>query len=1580
MTKSPRLLLTVLFGVLFPLVALPVPATASVVLQREFRYEAARFHLAGLADGTTRVAMRGAARDDTPGQADLPLVGERVELPVGLRLAEVRLVGIETARLAGGVRVPSTERPRQDLDGCDRTAPDPAVFGSAGFVPAVPVRVGAQGFERGRNVAYVVVAPVRWAPSTGELERLERVRVELVLEPDAARPLTRERVVPEWERGTVAVDGVTRAAAVVPGVRTTEPFKATQIPSLQGSPVEYVIVTNDEMAPAFQQLADWKTASGVPAVVRTVSFIRQQYPRGADDGERIRDFIRDAYTRWGTKWILLGGDTDVIPTRLVYTTYYDPQFIATDLYYSCLDGNWNADGDSLFGEGRVSYPVAYGDSADLLPEVYVGRLPALTAADAELLVAKALTYEKEPVADYLENMLFFAEVLFPQDWVPGETASLDGAAMVETDILPILDTVPNIHHARLYENYTSPSWRPGALPESRLIVIDSLNQGYNLAVHIGHGYRNVMHVADDNLTGADASALTNGDRLINLYATNCSSASIDYPCIAEALMKAPAGGTVSIVGSTRYDFPTTGQQYQEVYFQLLFQDSVSAVGELHAEQKVPFVSLSEYNGTHRWTQMALVLLGDPELRLFTAAPRTLSASGPATVDLGATSLPVHVQADGLELENARVTLYRAGDVFATGLTDATGDVVLELQPESLGPITLTVTGHNCRPFQGTVEVVASTALALGERSVMIVDDGSDGTVGNANGYWDAGETVDLYPTIANVGGAALASLTGTLGTTDPLVTVLQAATSYGALAAGDSVSPVTGLRVSLPFDADDQREVPFTLTLVDGLSRTYVAEFQLTARAPELRHYRHAVLDSPGDGDLVPEAGETIQSTVVLRTLGPGTASDVTGTLRSLDGLATVTDSTASWGNLVPGVDRSGDAFVFQLADTTGWQLELVVVDRYGERLRQTLDVVAPVAPTTLAGVGGEGAIALTWAHNTEADLLGYNVYRSTTSGGTYTRVNTVPTDRTSYFQDAGLAALTCYYYKVAAVDLSGNESALSAATPVSTNPPAHAIFPIPTGRTTPSPMLFDHLYPGYPMDLVVGSNLLFAWHPDGLTPVDADGSGSTSGDFTTLGNYYGAGATAADLDGSGKVIIGPSWYDKSVYVFDLAGQLKPGWPAVLADYLWSSAAAGDVDGDGLKEIVVGSNGTTVYALRADGTELTDGDANPATFGVFKTALGSFNPGTAAIAPLQTDGTQAIIFGASNSLLYAWRPDASDVPGFPVDLPAGMRAAPAVGDLDQDGTLDIVVPAMCDSLYVIRSDGSRRPGFPVRLRLEGTSKTPSPALADMDGDGYLDIVQASTGGGIYVWNRNGVLVSTPSLTAWNNIRFSTLTSMAAECSPVVADINGDSWPDVVIGDVQGQLTALSGADATVLPGFPIQLGGEVLGTPAVGDIDGDGMTEIAVACWDKNVYVWDYDFPFSPGAVPPWPQFHHDPQRTGYAATPVPTGVEEGGGDEPAAAFRAVELGSPAPNPARGATRLWYGVPAGRAGTRLDLAIYDLSGRRVRTLEQGLARAGRYSAEWDLRDASGSPAGPGVYFARLVTGPEACTRKVIVVR
>jgi hypothetical protein len=100
-------------------------------------------------------------------------------------------------------------------------------------------------------------------------------------------------------------------------------------------------------------------------------------------------------------------------------------------------------------------------------------------------------------------------------------------------------------------------------------------------------------------------------------------------------------------------------------------------------------------------------------------------------------------------------------------------------------------------------------------------------------------------------------------------------------------------------------------------------------------------------------------------------------------------------------------------------------------------------------------------------------------------------------------------------------------------------------------------------------------------------------------------------------------------------------------------------------------------------------------------------------------------------------------------------------------------------------------------------------------------------------------------------------------------------------------------------------------------------------------------------------------------------GVGDGGA--PAARFDA------APNPLVSTTRLDLAVP-GAAGQSLTLAIYDLSGRRVRTLFDGAAPAGTLSREWDGRDASGTPAPAGVYLARAQVAGRVWTRRLVRLR
>ena len=108
-------------------------------------------------------------------------------------------------------------------------------------------------------------------------------------------------------------------------------------------------------------------------------------------------------------------------------------------------------------------------------------------------------------------------------------------------------------------------------------------------------------------------------------------------------------------------------------------------------------------------------------------------------------------------------------------------------------------------------------------------------------------------------------------------------------------------------------------------------------------------------------------------------------------------------------------------------------------------DTTAPAAPTALDATAGDAQVSLDWTNNGESDLAGYNVYRSTSSGSNYEKLNGTLVTSSAYV-DAGAVNGTTYYYVVKAVDTSTNESAASnedSATPEA------AITPPPSGDLT---------------------------------------------------------------------------------------------------------------------------------------------------------------------------------------------------------------------------------------------------------------------------------------------------------------------------------------------------------------------------------------------------------------------------------------------------------------------------------------------------------------------------------------------------
>jgi hypothetical protein len=90
-----------------------------------------------------------------------------------------------------------------------------------------------------------------------------------------------------------------------------------------------------------------------------------------------------------------------------------------------------------------------------------------------------------------------------------------------------------------------------------------------------------------------------------------------------------------------------------------------------------------------------------------------------------------------------------------------------------------------------------------------------------------------------------------------------------------------------------------------------------------------------------------------------------------------------------------------------------------------------------------------------------------------------------------------------------------------------------------------------------------------------------------------------------------------------------------------------------------------------------------------------------------------------------------------------------------------------------------------------------------------------------------------------------------------------------------------------------------------------------------------------------------------------------------------LSLSAPWPNPARVATQFDLTLPE---ATPVRVEAYDVAGRKVRTLADGLRSAGPGAINWDLRDDQGRPINSGVYLVRVSVGRDVMMRRVAVVR
>ncbi|MFH1918930.1 MAG: C25 family cysteine peptidase, partial [Planctomycetota bacterium] len=360
---------------------------------------------------------------------------------------------------------------------------------------------------------------------------------------------------------------------------------------------DYVIVTSSALEASFQPLVNQKIARGLTATTVSTETIYANYSgtETGDNADRIRHFIADAYANWGTQWVLLGGDAEVLPQRAVYASVGSTVDTAlpTDLYYAALDGTWNGDGDNLWGESNDG---TGGGDIDLVPEVYIGRAPVSNTTEAGNFVSKTIRYETTPHANATTAV-----------WL-GE--QLDSGTWGSYSAIPIRDqSIPDDWN--LIERYDSAGGWTGS------DFVGDLNASPHLVTHLGHS----NETYNARLVNSYVAGLTNVDPYL-MYSQGCYSGAFDTHNISIAEQHVVDDhGAFGVVMNTRYGWympgstPGASHYYAREFWDAAFNEGHSHLGEVAQDAKDDNMFRVGSTGVYRWIHFTSTLFGDPETPL-----------------------------------------------------------------------------------------------------------------------------------------------------------------------------------------------------------------------------------------------------------------------------------------------------------------------------------------------------------------------------------------------------------------------------------------------------------------------------------------------------------------------------------------------------------------------------------------------------------------------------------------------------------------------------------------------------------------------------------------------------------------------------------------------------------------------------------------------------------------------------------------------------------------------------------------------------------------------------------------------------
>ncbi|MFC1476142.1 C25 family cysteine peptidase [Candidatus Zixiibacteriota bacterium] len=484
-----------------------------------------------------RLAMPDAPCGGAIGRPALPARAAHILLPPGTAAAKIRILADGKIPLGEAYLVEPVECPAP-LSAVSPTVPGPpirdhAVYTSIKPYPATRYReIGTYDF-RGYRILILRLQPVEYTPKTGALAYYPELTV-IVETREVAKPhgLFRGRAADEREAAT----------------RVDNPAAVADYPRLARTAAEdyelLIIAHPPWLAASFQPLKDYHDTTGIMTEIRTTAEV------GGTTPDDLRDYIRDEYLNHGIEYVLVAADDHQLPAQDLYVKSWegiihgDPPIYSydmpADVYFGCLDGTYNFDGDALWGEPTDGED---GGDVDLLAEVYVGRAPVDDIADADRFVTKTLAY-LTAAGPYLEKVIIAAELLGyggpVQYAAPYMDEIIDGSSNHGYTTVGVPSDQYTIE--LLYDR-DWPNW-PAAE------MISRINAGRHIINHLGH----CIDYYALKMYETDVAQLTNDDYCF-IYTQGCYAGAFDsLGCMAEYFTVDYDHGAFAGIMNARYGY------------------------------------------------------------------------------------------------------------------------------------------------------------------------------------------------------------------------------------------------------------------------------------------------------------------------------------------------------------------------------------------------------------------------------------------------------------------------------------------------------------------------------------------------------------------------------------------------------------------------------------------------------------------------------------------------------------------------------------------------------------------------------------------------------------------------------------------------------------------------------------------------------------------------------------------------------------------------------------------------------------------------------------------------------------------